>query len=318
MVYSKIICDVSNIFYKNYFTHKDLKTVVEGQEIETGGIYGFIKSLQKIQREYATPETDFFLLFDNMSSKDSARRDLDPDYKINRTKYNPSFYRAIDYLQLILLNYSEKFHTVLVEGYEADDLLPCVLSSFDKYDKVLVVSDDLDYARCLSENVVILQKGQIFDMASFEQEYGFAPTKEKVVMMKTLRGDKSDCIAPGLPGIRKEKLLYLINKYPNIYDLLRDAPTEVETIGQKYVDLLRENNSRLILNFQLVDFIGISFEYMKEFIRDGSFNPQILRVLYKVLGFRISDLDKRLMEHFPEKPAEDVFFTFDKIKRKEY
>jgi hypothetical protein len=55
---------------------------------------------------------------------------------------------------------------------------------------------------------------------------------------------------------------------------------------------------------------------MKGFINKGEYNPKTLRILYKSLAFKISEIDDRLMNAFPDLNEKGAFFNFDKIKRK--
>lgn len=319
-MYSKIIFDVSNIFYRNYFTHKDFNTIIDNQKVESGGIYGTIKSIQSIEKKYATLSTEFYFLFDNFSSKDSYRKDLDPDYKLNRLKYDKSFYRSIDYLCLILLNYSDKFYCLQVEQYEADDLLPTLVNSFGENNRVLVVSDDLDFSRCLSENTHLLMHNEIFTPDLFLEKYKFYPTKERVVLWKTLKGDKSDNIPIPVPYIRTSKLLHILNNYNDVYDLLSNIQKDTNILGKKLIEEILNNKSRLILNYQLVNFIDISYDILLNYLRKGSYNPNTLRFFYKSLNFKISEIDTRLLSDYPIQDSENEyknFFQYEKIPRKE-
>jgi 5'-3' exonuclease len=315
--YSKIIVDLSNLYYKNYFTHQDQKVLVENEEIMTGGIYGFIRSLRKLQRDFLSEEGQVYILADNFSSKDSYRKQIDPAYKLNRKKYQDSFYRGIDFLALILMNTSNKIFTVQVESYEADDLVPAVLDSFDKYDKVLIVSDDLDYSRVIKENVDWYKNKIIYNKDNFKEKYGFYPTEEKVVLYKVIRGDASDNIEIGVKGIRENIVLDLLEKYKDIYDLLENIDTA--DLDDKWKTAFIENKTRLILNHQLVSFIDISKEEVQQFTYQGCFNPNTLRSLYKTLGFQISDIHPELQNSFPEKivdGSKKTFFNFDRLPRK--
>lgn len=313
-MYNKFVVDVSNLFYRNYFTHKDIHFNVNGVLIESGGIYGFIKSIQKLQKDF-NDSAEFYFLWDNLASKDLARKELDPDYKLNRTKYSESFYRSLDYLRLILLNYSDKFFCIQIENFEADDLVPAILETFTQQDKILIISEDLDYSRCITDNVHLFKNHQVFTKQSFKEKYGFEPTKEKVVLWKTFKGDSSDNIPVGVPRLRENKIFYLINKYADIYSILENVHSEIEVLGEKCINHILDHKSRLILNYQLVDFIDIDSNILINSIFKGNFNSNSLRFFYKSLGFKIADIDSRLMMGFPEECKNESFFQFENIKR---
>jgi len=319
-LYSKIIIDTPNLFFRNYSVFNQQKVLNDNnQELYFGAIQGFIRSFNKIQKEHGLDNTEYYFCFDNFSSKISARKKLDPDYKIDRKILEDSYYRSLDYLALILMNYSDKIYTVQMPQYESDDLPPSLISSFNKYDKVLLMSEDLDWSRCISKNIHWLQHNEIITEEKFKEKFGFLPTKEKIVLYKSIRGDSSDNIPKGIKGIHEKDVIYLVEKYKDIYDLLNNIHKERDIIGQKYLDQFVQNKSRLILNYQLVDFISIDFNELKEYIYQGQFNSKSLRFYYKSLGLQISEVDKRLLGSFPDKEElkdSNDFFQFQNIQRK--
>jgi 5'-3' exonuclease len=317
--YSKIIMDGNNLFYRSFFVNKDKNINISNKSIESGAIQGFLKSYDKIEREFSLENSEIYVLWDNMSSKINARKQIDPDYKIDRKILSSDFYNSIDYLQLILLNRSNKYYSVKMEGMEADDLVPSLLSSFNKYDRILLFSKDLDWSRCISKNVHWLQHNEIVTEEKFKEKFGFLPTKEKIVLYKSIRGDTSDNIPKGVKGISEKDIMYLINTYQDIYDLLDNIHKEKEIIGQKYIDQFIQNKSRLILNYQLVDFINIDYNELKEYVYQGQFNSKSLRFYYKTLGLQVSEVDKRLLGSFPDKEEikeSNDFFQYQSIQRK--
>jgi 5'-3' exonuclease len=296
---------------------QDLKTEINGEEVMTGGIYGFIRSFQKLQKLFGNENTQYYIARDNFASGDNFRKDIDPDYKINRTKYQDSFYKGIDYLCLILLNYSDKVFTIQCPSLEADDVPPTLISQFDLNDKILVCSNDLDFSRVMSDNVDWYANDQIFNKELFKEKYGYYPSKEKIILYKCIRGDHSDNIPKGIKNIHEKEVLYLIEKYKDVYELIENINKEVEQIGIKFVEQIKENKSRLILNHQLISFVDITYEQLKEFIMQGNYNPQILRMYYTQLGFEISKIDNRLLNEFPtnEVIENKNFFNFETLKR---
>ncbi len=317
-IFSKIIIDGNNLFFRNFYTHKE-KIRIKNKEILSGAIFGYIKSIQKIQKIFGTENTEFYHIWDNFSCSDSIRHEIDPNYKIKRVKYDENFYESIDLLNLILLNYSNKFFTVQFPTTEADDIPPSLISNFNKFERVLVCSEDLDYSRCISDNVYWYSHNQIFDYILFQEKYGYIPNRDRIIMYKTIRGDISDNIPIGIKNIREKDVLYLIYKYQTIYDLLQNIDKEAENLGIKFVNQIKENKTRLILNFQLINFVDVSYEQLKEYIFKGEYNPKVLRTFYKMLNFEISKIDGRLLNEFPEvnNKENDIenFFKVEKIRR---
>jgi 5'-3' exonuclease len=320
MTFSKILIDVPNLFIRNHYTHQGMFYEKDGNKIPTGGIYGFIKSLQKIQKNYGSEITEYYFLYDNFASKTISRKEIDPGYKIDREKFDSSIYQEINVLALILMSYSEKFFNCQVPSMEADDLPLVLIKGFDKYDNILVVSEDLDYSRCITNNVYWLNKNTVFDKITFKDKYGFSPSRESVVLYKCFRGDDSDNIPAGVKGIREDTLIPIVEKgYSDIYHLIENV--NKDEVLFKVKDKIVENKSRLVLNYQLIDFIEVEFSEIEQYIFKGIYSPSALRSFYKGLGFKIPDIDDRLMNSFPEASerslgsADNEFFNFEKIQR---
>lgn len=314
--FSKILIDISNVYHKNMHTNKNLTTTLEdGTSLITGGIFGTIRSINKLEREHGSDNCQVYLLFDNTTSGGNKRKEIDPEYKANREKKDHSFYKGLDYLRFILMNYKDNFIVSYRTGYEADDAVLPIISKFDKNENVLLVSEDMDWARSLSDNVFWFTKKEIWSSERFEEKYGFKPSNDSVVFWKSLKGDVSDNIPKGILGIRENLVQQLIVDFKDVDEMLNNLDN-ISYLSDKWKDKIRENKARLKLNAQLVDFITTADENIDEFIFPCEFKPNTLRTLYHALGFTISSFDPRLLKVFPPKNASsDSFFNFQEIGR---
>lgn len=323
--YQSILIDGNNLYERNYHVNKNLTFVMEdGTELITGGIFGFIHSLEKIRREYLSDYGKIYLIFDNHASKIRMRKEVDPDYKKHRQRKPKTFYRSIELLQQILLNYDDNCVLIYRTEYEADDLVkPVILSLISEYDRVLLVSDDMDWARMMNYGgrpIEWLSGGTIYDDKSFEEKYGYYPSENNIVMWKTFRGDKSDDIPVGVSGIRKEIIHKLMEDCTDIFDVILHL-NEIPYLGI-WKNKIKEAEARLRLNHQLVSFIGIGEEELEDFIYSCEYRPKNLKVYYDALGFNIEKFDKRVFNYLENlkdrekyKGEEDDFFKQPEVKR---
>ena len=67
-------------------------------------------------------------------------------------------------------------------------------------------------------------------------------------------------------------------------------------ISDTFIDKIIENKNRIILNSQLVSFINISYDNLKDYIFPGSYNPNTLKFYYDLLKIDIQELDPRVLE----------------------
>lgn len=300
-MYDVIIIDSNNWYHRNFETHKDMTHKVGEKTIVTGGIYGFLQSVKKWRRNFSHSDTKFYFLFDNPTTKSNLRQQMiDPHYKENRKKRPKSFYRSIDYLRLILENYDNDFYCIYGTGYESDDIAPYVLKKIPQDKKVLLISEDMDWSRLISENVHQYMKDRIFTKKEFQNKYGFIPTLNSIVLYKTIRGDKVDDIPIGLSNLPEKILLKLIDNYKDIYDILDNLKT-IRFLSELWQKRFIENRDRLILNHQLVSFFKIQESYLNECTSKGKYKPEQLKILYESLGFDIYDFDKRVYIYLQEK-----------------
>lgn len=298
-----IIVDVSNLYYRAYHTHKDLVyEFPQGKgKLITGGVYGFLQSINKLSRIYTTTQgrvPKFWFLFDNHDSKINNRKLIDPDYKKNRVKQSSEFYRGIDYLEMVLMHHSDGNVIINRTEWEADDLVKPVVYEIDSSHTILLYSQDLDYSRLIEHEgrkIFWDNAHQIFDKKVFRIHYGFTPTESSVTLYKTFKGDPSDAIPNAVPNLPKEVLFQIMEAYKDLYKFLQDLPI-IWFLSDHWKRKIQEAIPRLILNEQLVSFIGIGKEQLKDSTFETRYSPHTLKTLYESIGFNIDKIDRRLAE----------------------
>jgi 5'-3' exonuclease len=197
------------------------------------------------------------------------------------------------------------------------DLVTTLLDENKSLDHLLV-SNDLDWARSIYDNVHWAKYNAkekqyvIYDEERFKEDYGYSPKNNAVKIYKAFRGDRSDNIAVGVPRIREELLIKLVNEFQEdtIQDIIRSIKS-LSYLSELWKEKILENKSRLSLNYKLVDFQKISAKELDDFIFPSSFNEVELRFLYKSLGFNAGLIDPRL----EDKNSKDSFFKHRRIER---
>lgn len=317
-MYDSILVDMSNVYHRAYHVGKDLTNKMDdGTVMVTGGVHLSIKMIRKIESNFLNSGGTMFFIFDNAKSGVNRRKEIDPEYKSNRDDHGTSFYRGLDFLNLILMNYKDNYRVVKRPGSEADDLITAIVSEYPQ-NLHLMVSNDLDWSQVLSETVHLAkyERGdyQIYTPEYFEERFGFVPTPESVSLYKTFRGDKSDNIPIGLPGIKEKDLIRLIQEKSSLEEVVEDLP-HIEYISNTFKSKLVERLPRLRLNYKLVALEKIPYRELKEYIFVSKFNPRTLKSLYQSLGFDLSTFDRRVQQMFPEKRTAKNFFSYDKVER---
>jgi len=283
--YDAILIDVLNLFHR----------CIAGEEKEVNAIPKFLKSLNKIESNYLECSGKIYYLVDNPNSRNFSRKMIDPEYKLDREKLKPSFLRALDLLQTILLHRNNNYKLIQVPFLEADDLVPLVLAGIESDRKALLVSTDLDWSRAINKKTHWLDKDTIYDTQSFFDKYEFEPTNEKVCLWKALKGDESDCIPNALPNLQKETVLKILNQFSDIYSFL-DSYKTLDWLNDHWKNEIKNNITRIRLNYQLVQFVNIDNpKILKEYEFDCTFEGQALFLFLKNIGItNVLEIDKRL------------------------
>jgi 5'-3' exonuclease len=319
MGYDKIFIDVSNFFHRAYHVSSDMTAKLDdGTLITTGGVFTSMRMVRKIERDFLNPFGEIFFVFDNTNSGDNKRKLIDPGYKSNRDKKDDSFYKALDLFHLMILNYKDNYTVVKRPGSEADDLISPLVSSYPD-DTILLVSNDLDWFRSINETVHVAKYENggyvIYDPERFLMKFGFEVSVPALVLYKAFRGDGSDNIPKGVPGIRETALIKIIENFNSVKEVLSSVD-EIEYLTPVWKEKIKANAPRLYLNEKLVSFEPIPLKELEDFVFPCEFKPKMLNSLYKTLKFQVSSFDPRVAQLFPKrKQSSGNFFQFEPTPR---
>jgi DNA polymerase-1 len=156
----------------------------------------------------------------------SYRREKVPSYKAHRTAKEdptyPIFLEQMDRLQEIL----PLTGTVNVQkhGIEADDFLyHSAFLAKEKYDRIVIVSDDADLFQAVELDDVFVyssRKDKVIDRSYIESNYGVKT--DQYIPWRALQGDTSDNIS-GVMGIGPVRATKLFQKYETLPNILEAA-----------------------------------------------------------------------------------------------
>lgn len=259
MKYSNIVIDANNLFWRSVSIAINKFITFEEFPLYVGGIQTFLNRVKQLQETYGRKDSQIYFLFDNPFSKINLRKIItEGKYKHPRkSKQIPEqVYKSLMILIEVLKNYSDNYHIAQAASLEADDLtLPLSQHLEDK--KILFISADLDWARNITETQHWYNYDLVYNIKNFEKQYGFEPTGNKIKMFKTIRGDASDAIEPGLPHMGIELVRYIVNTYNDLDDLMHGLHVDT-TINNDWKRKIEASISQLRVNYQLVDFIPVA------------------------------------------------------------
>lgn len=188
-----LLVDVANIYSAAKFKLGHLETK-EGRP--TGGLYGFIKSVNAAQRRFSVAHRDIVLAFECGGRE--RRREVMPEYKGDREPGD--IFVEDDFEEIVTWARFSGHCVAMAEGCEADDLI----AHFAKEHDSIILSKDHDFKKCLREGVVICRDVDkpTYSVADFHIEHGMDPSLYGV--MCALAGDGSDNVK-GIPGIGEKR-----------------------------------------------------------------------------------------------------------------
>ena len=205
--------DGNSIVNRAFYGIKLLSTK-EGQY--TNAIYGFMNILNSlIEREKPDGVAVAFDL-----KAPTFRHKMYDDYKKGRKPMPDELASQLPVLKQLLRAFG--YHTIELEGYEADDILGTLSYVAEQTDDVCVISTgDRDSLQLVSEHTTVLLaatkagRPEIIEYTpkTLFEKYGLTPPE--MIELKALMGDASDHI-PGVAGVGEKTATDLIQKYHNI------------------------------------------------------------------------------------------------------
>jgi DNA polymerase-1 len=255
-----IIIDALNMFLRSYVISPHL----DKRGMPVGGTIGFLKSLQKVSRDFNADEV--IVAWDGHEGS-QRKRSLNKDYKGGRkpVRFNR---RMIDlpeekeqankgYQQVRLMEYLNQMPVIqLIADYtEADDIIAHVINN-NQYNgwRKTIISSDKDFFQLCRDDVQIYRPIQkkVVTKNSVLEEFKIHP--KNFALARAMAGDTSD----NLPGIKGAGLKTIAKRFPwlvreDVYEV-SDIIRECAMTGKKLkIHENIESNEKLIKeNYQIM------------------------------------------------------------------
>lgn len=192
-----LVIDGNNISLAAASTGKDLRT---DSGVATGGLFNFLRSINKLKREFSPSE--MIVIWD---SANPWRRDILPTYKESRkrerTPQEEIFWQEFNFQrgEMKRMTLDLGVSHVCYPRMEADDIAGHLGQTLE--DDIVFVTNDNDWFQLVSETRSVYRplKGTILSMDNFFEETQCS-TVEEFVTAKSIVGDPGDDI-PGVKGV---------------------------------------------------------------------------------------------------------------------
>ena len=305
-----IIIDALNMFLRSYVISPHL----DKKGWPVGGTVGFLKSLQKVARDFDADE--IIVAWDGHEGS-QRRRSMNSNYKGGRkpVRFNRRMVELPEdkeeankgYQQVRLMEYLNEMPVIqLVADFtEADDIIALVINH-ERYSgwKKTIISSDKDFFQLCRDDVQIYRPIQkkIVTKDSIIEDFKIHPNNFAVA--RAIEGDKSD----NLPGIKGAGLKTIAKRFPyliredeyEVSDIIRDCAM----VGKKLkIHENIQNNEKLIkdnyaiMQLQYPNIRPMNREIIKKAIID--FEPYFDKVKFTqmlseddALSLNFSDLQQ--------------------------
>ncbi len=248
-----LLIDGNNILFRSYYATAATGNLMQNSEgVYTNGIYGFVYALQQLMK---MDFTHMLVALDPTKGK-TFRHVLFPEYKGTR-KETPSelvmqFPLMKEFLDAANIPYYEQ------ANYEADDIIGFSAKNYqDKFDEIILVSNDRDLMQLIDDKVtqLISKKGfsdfALYTAQTMKEELGITPSQ--MADYKGLVGDPSDNI-PGVPGIGAKTAQKLLEEYGTLDNIIVHANELKGKLQEKMTEFAIQAKFSRQLATIIVDF----------------------------------------------------------------
>jgi DNA polymerase-1 len=207
------LVDGSNHAFRVHFALPPMHTATG---FPTRTLYGFTTLFAKLLRDH---DPDYVVVsFDTGSN---FRHEIFPDYKGHRPDMPDDLAQQWPRLPELVEGFG--YRCLMVDGFEADDVLGTLAQLASDDLEVSLVTGDKDFFQLVGPNVRIIDLMKDVTLGPADVPAKFGVGASQVVDVLALAGDSSDNI-PGVPGIGPKTASKLILEYGSLEAVLDAAP----------------------------------------------------------------------------------------------
>lgn len=287
------LIDGSSYIFRAYHA---IRILTNSEGFPTNAIYGFTNMLLKFIKDLEPKYIG--IVFD--SKEDNFRNEMYPEYKANRAE--PPDDLKPQFEEIFGLVKAFNIPMVLMDGYEADDVIGTLAKNFENKDlDVVIVTGDKDFTQIVNSSITLLDtmKNKNTEIKDVVEKYGVQP--DKIIEVFALTGDSIDNI-PGVKGIGPKTASSLIQEYGSVENIYEN----LDKLKPRYKELLESSRDEALLSRQLVTIksdIDIKVD-LDEYNYRG-FNKEKLIELFRKYEFA------SLLREIEDKPINSIDINQD-------
>ncbi len=236
------LVDVSSLFFRAFYA---IRPLTSPSGVPVNAVYGFLSMTLKLLRE----ERPDYIAFCFDLPTPSFRKEIDPNYKANRSEMPEDLVPQMPYMKRIgdVLG----IHCIDKLGFEADDLIGTLATWGSNHGlETFIVSGDKDFGQIVNENIFLMDTMKNIKMGpkDVKEKWGVTPGQMRDYL--AMVGDTSDNI-PGVHGIGPKGAQKLLETYGDLDGIYQ----HVDEIKGSTKDKMIEGKDSAYMSQKLVTIV---------------------------------------------------------------
>ena len=284
------LVDAYALIYRAYYGFI-YKPLLNSKGLNTGPIYGFLKTLQEVLNPELTVNgkkikaTHIAVCFDPKGG--TFRHREFPTYKAQREVQPEAITEAVPFIKKLIEAYN--IPIIEVPDYEADDVIGTLALQADQTGEfeTYMLTPDKDYAQLVSEHSRIFKPTttgagyEILGIPEVLEKYGIKRT-DQIIDYLGLTGDTADNI-PGCPGVGPKTAQKFLEDFDSIDGILENVDKLSPSMQKKVSENIQQiKDSKYLVT--ICRTVPCSLD--EESLRVVEPNYAKLKELFEVLEFR--------------------------------
>ncbi len=302
---SKIFLVDGNAYIHRAYHAIPLLTTSSG--LPVNAVFGFIRMIFKILKNFK-PEY-FCICLD--SEKPTFRHKVYKEYKATRKKLDENIKMQFPIVKEFVVQSGIPY--LSVDGFEADDVISCLVKKFAKENEIVIISGDKDILQLVNEKVLVYNehKDIWYDEEEVKKKYGVSPSA--LTDYFALVGDKIDNIV-GLDGVGPKTAAELLTKFGSIDGIYSNLDKLKHDLKKKFLDHKEEiykSKELVSLAVEIPEIENISLENLKILqLNTHKIKEFLLKYEMKSILREMDKLPYTSFEQQKSSDAESLLFSF--------
>lgn len=287
------LVDVSSMFFRAFYA---VRPLTSANGVPVNAVYGFISMIVKLLKE-KNPE---YIVFCYDRKEPSFRKELDENYKANRTEMPDDLQVQMPYIKKVASLFG--ITDLEVPGYEADDLIGTLSreayqAGYESY----IVSGDKDFCQLINDKTFIYDTMKEFLTTEKGVVEKYGVTAKQFRDYLAITGDTSDNI-PGVSGIGPKGAQKLISEFDNLENIYQNID-KISSAGIK--QKLNDSKDQAFLSQKLVTIVtDVKHPLSLEDFKRQDLKRDQLRAFFKELNFKT--FEKNILDDEPKEASVQI------------